>query len=147
MDASIQRIVARFLAAARRVNVAPFKLDSCRHCGGEGTHTEKTLQVKSLCAACFGTGTDSKSFKTLQAETKELETRYQTDYDAFEKAKKQWGPGRSNPSFGRAKGMDLQTLRIRMTARQDQLKHEQERLDLGQGLAVKAGAAARAASK
>jgi hypothetical protein len=137
----IQRVMARF--AARAVTVPPFKMDPCRHCGGEGVHTEKTLRVKNLCVRCFGTGTDPKSLESLETETQSLSEQYQLEYDKFQKAKKQMGPGRSYRPFGTPQGMDLQTLRIKVTSRQEQLRLEQSRWDMGKQLARLAGAAAR----
>ena len=136
------RVVGRFLEAARAVNVPPMKLDSCQHCGGEGVHTEKTLQVKNLCVRCFGTGTDPKALKALREEASSLTEQYQQEYEKFQQEKKKWGPGRSRPPFG-TQGFGLQTLRITMTARQEQLNREQARLDMGKQLAKLAGAAAR----
>lgn len=140
MDALTQRILNRF--AARSIRVSPMEMKPCSHCGGEGTHTEKTLKVKSLCGRCFGTGTDPKSFEALQKESTEMSAEYQAKYDKFQQDKKNWGPGRSRPQFGQ-QGKNLQTLRAKVTARENQLKHEQERLDLGKHLARLAGAAAR----
>ncbi len=143
MDVLIRRIVARFLEGARAVNVPPLKLDKCKHCQGEGIHEDKTFGVKSVCTRCFGTGTDPDSFKALQDEAEDLAKQYKKNYDQFQKEKKKWGPGRSNPSFGRGSGFDLQTLRIKMTARQSQFKKEKTRWDLGRKLARIAGAAAK----
>jgi hypothetical protein len=141
LEALIHRVMTRF--AARSVNVPPFKMEPCRHCDGDGVHTEKTLQVKNLCVRCFGTGTDPKSMEALNAEVQSLTEQYQLEYHKFQKAKKQWGPGRSHRPFGTQQGFDLQTLRITMTTRQEQLQQELARLDMGKQLARVAGAAAR----
>lgn len=140
MDQIVYRVMIRF--AARSVNVPSMKLDACRHCGGEGVHTEKTLQVKNLCVRCFGTGVDPKSFEALQDEAATLTKQYQKEYDKFQQEKKDWGPGRTRPPFGTQWGYELQTLRITMTARQEQAEHEKARLAMGRQLAKLAGAAA-----
>lgn len=142
MDAILRRVVSRFLEAARNVQVAPMPMAECKHCRGEGVHVNEALKVKSLCARCLGTGTEPDSYEALKKSAKELSDQYEADWQALDKAKKQWGPGKSNPSFGRTKGKALQELRIRSTARQDQLKEESKRWDLALDLALAAGAAA-----
>jgi len=139
VEALIHRVVARF--AARYVNVPPMPLDACRHCGGRGINTEETLKVKSVCASCFGTGTDMKSFKALMDEAEDLTAQYENGMAQFRQDKKPYR-GQSVPSFGQ-RGRGLQTLRITMTARQEQFKQEAARFDLGRKLARLAGAAAR----
>jgi hypothetical protein len=135
-----QRVADRY--AARALNVPPMKLDPCKNCGGEGMHVEKSLQVKNLCVRCFGTGTDPKALGTLREETTKLGEQFQKDYAAFEKERKPYR-GRSVRQFGVGQGYDLQTLRITWTARQEQLKNEEARLDMGKQMARIAGAAAR----
>jgi len=134
------RVVARY--AARMLNVPPVRLDPCKHCGGEGVHVEKTAQVKHLCVQCWGTGTDPKSLESLRQEAEELSARYQRDYDAFQEEKKPYR-GISVTPFGTQRGKDLQTLRIKATARQEQYAKEKARVAMGKNLAQVAGAAAR----
>lgn len=105
-------------------------------------YTKKTLKVKSLCARCSRTGTDAKSFETLRDEAEKLKTRYENSMNQSRQDKKPYH-GQSVPLFGRQRSTALQTLRITMTARQAQLKHEQERFNLGKELAQLVGAAAR----
>lgn len=142
MEPLVQRIVARFLEAGRYVNVSPMKLGPCEHCGGDGVHVDGKFNVKILCIKCFGTGTSQKDLRALQNETEELETRYEKDKGAFSQEKKEWGPGRSNPSFGRSRGKNLQTLHIKAQARRKQLDEEMKRLELGKDSAKTVGAAA-----
>lgn len=147
MDPLTRRIVARFIEAARAIVVSPFKMAPCSNCGGEGTYTEDAtvgdvaLQVKALCARCFGTGTDPKSLGALRKEAEDLAKTYEADKAKFEAAKEAWGPGRSNPSFGRW-GYKLQTLKAKVDGRQKQLKQEDFRQEMGKKLARVAGAAA-----
>lgn len=134
------RVVARY--AARMMNIPPFPMDTCKHCGGDGMHVEKSMRVKNLCVRCWGTGTDPKSFEALQKVAKELGAEYQQRYDAFQREKKPY-KGQSVPSFGTQRGKDLQTLRIKAQARQDQYEKEEARFTMGKNLARMAGAAAR----
>lgn len=140
MSPLIQRVVARF--AARNVKVAPLKMDPCRHCGGGGYHVEKDLDVKSICGRCFGTATDPDSVRKLQANVEELVEKYEKDKTRLDADKKWWGPGKSNPSFGR-RGRELQALKIRVDARREQLEHEKRRMKRAKALAI---AIARAAA-
>lgn len=105
-------------------------------------HIEKSMRVKNLCVRCWGTGTDLKSLEALQKVAKELGAEYQQRYDAFQQEKKPY-KGKSIPSFGRQRGKDLQTLRIKAQARQDQYEKEEARFAMGKNLARVAGAAAR----
>lgn len=135
----VQRVVARY--AARAFNFKPLPMDPCKHCGGDGVHTEQTHRVKNLCVRCWGTGTDPKSVETLQDRVAELTKTYQNKDVAFQEAKKR-ALGRGSKQLGMM-GMELQTIRGEWTVREAQLKEEQERVNIGKQMAKIAGAAAR----
>jgi hypothetical protein len=128
----IQRVVARY--AARYVNVPPWKIGPCKHCGGAGVHVEAPLQVKGICVKCWGTGSDPDDVGALREETQNLGLKYQQGMADFEKEKAPYR-GRSVRRFGPGRGMDLQTLRITWTTREEQLKHEDKRIEMGKDLA------------
>ena len=134
-----QRVAARY--AARSFNFKPVSLDSCRHCGGEGVHLEKSLQVKNLCVRCWGTGTEPKSIAALQAQTDEIAETYRFKREEFEGIKKKH-MGRGSRQLGMM-GRDLQTLNGVFRDRKERLDHELARIDMGKQLAKVAGAAAR----
>ena len=140
LEVLVQRVAARF--AARNIKVAPMKMEACRLCGGEGCIVaEKSLGVKSTCGRCFGTGTDPDSLRALKDETDSLTEKYNKDKARLEADKKWWGPGKSNPAFGR-RGRELQTLKAKVDARTKQWEHEKFRSDVGKKVAKQLGAAA-----
>lgn len=138
----VQRVVDRF--AARSVTVKPMEL-GCRHCGGKGMHEDKGLKVKSTCIQCFGTGANIDAVEDLRKEVDRLGDQYRKDKAEFAKVKKPYR-GRSVRQFGTGRGMDLQTLRITWTAREDQLKDVEPRIKLGLEQARMLGAAAASRS-
>ena len=135
----VQRVALRY--AARALNIPPVKMDSCQHCGGNGIHVDKRHQLKYVCPRCIGTGTEPSSVKSLRDLVGDLDDKYRKDYEAFQKEKKPYR-GRSVRQFGTARGRALQTLRLTLTARKEQLDREKERFEAGKRYLMEAASRA-----
>ncbi len=134
-----QRVAARY--AGRIFNFKPVKLDSCRHCNGDGILIAKALQVKSTCTHCLGTGVAPASVKALQDEVDEITETLRFKKEEFEGIKKKYR-GRGSRQLGMM-GRDLQTLNGALTDRTKVLEPELPRIELANELARDVGAAAR----